>query len=95
MIRSERWPRAALAAWLWLAAPTVQAEPASLPPGWQLEGQALVWTSPVPLRMGGARYEFRTGERLLGYPVQAGDRLRLRRAPAMPSGTRRSRAETA
>ncbi len=53
---------------------------ASLPPGWRLENQELVWTSDAPLRMGGARYEFRSGERLLGYPVQDGNRLRLRRA---------------
>jgi hypothetical protein len=50
----------------------------SLPPGWRLEGRDLVWTSERPLRMGGARYEMRSGRRLLGYPIQRGDTLRLR-----------------
>ncbi len=63
---------------------SAQVAPASLPPGWNLEGQELVWTSEVPLRMGGARYEFRSGERLLGYPVQHGNGLRLRFAAADP-----------
>lgn len=54
----------------------------SLPAGWRLEGQDLVWASDAPLRMGGARYEFRTGARLLGYPDQDGNRLRLPHAPA-------------
>ena len=40
-----------------------------------------MWTSDTPLRMGGARYEFRSGERLLGYPVQHGNTLRLRLPP--------------
>jgi hypothetical protein len=52
-----------------------------LPAGWQLQADELVWTSRAPLRMGGARYEFRSGRRLLGYPHQSGDSLRLRRAP--------------
>jgi hypothetical protein len=56
----------------------------ALPAAWQLEGDALVWTSPVPLRMGGARYEFRSGSRVLGYPSQSGDSLRLRRSPRDP-----------
>jgi hypothetical protein len=55
--------------------------PAELPPGWQLDGNELVWTSAARLRMGGARYEFRSGKRVLGYPVQAGDTLRLRLSP--------------
>jgi len=71
----------ALVAGLFLIA---SAGSASLPSGWQLEGQQLVWTSDAPLRMGGARYEFRSGERLLGYPVQDGNRLRLRSAPGDP-----------
>lgn len=50
----------------------------SLPPGWAIEDGELVWTSDSPLRMGGARYEFRSGERLLGYPLQRGNTLRLR-----------------
>ena len=49
-----------------------------MPAGWQIDGSELVWTSEGPLRMGGARYEFRSGERLLGYPTQSGDALRLR-----------------
>ena len=61
-----------------------EAAPASLPPGWKLDGLDLVWTSDTPLRMGGARYEFRSGARLLGYPVQDGNRLRLQRAAASP-----------
>ena len=52
----------------------------SLPAGWHLDGSELVWTSGVPLRMGGARYEFRSGDRLLGYPTQSGDTLRLRQS---------------
>ena len=55
-----------------------------LPAGWRLDGDDLLWTSDVPLRMGGARYEFRSGERVLGYPAQQGDTLRLRRRPADP-----------
>jgi hypothetical protein len=51
---------------------------APLPSGWRLEGDALVWTSDTPLRMGGARYEIRTRGRLLGYAMQRGDTLRLR-----------------
>ena len=31
--------------------------------------------------MGGARYEIHSGERLLGYPVQRGNTLRLRLPP--------------
>lgn len=57
---------------------------ASLPPGWRLDGHELVWTSDAPLRMGGARYEFRSGERLLGYPVQDANRLRLRAPTSDP-----------
>jgi hypothetical protein len=64
----------------WIAS----ADSVSLPSGWRLEDQDLVWTSEAPLRMGGARHEFRSGDRLLGYPVQDGNRLRLRRAPADP-----------
>jgi hypothetical protein len=63
-----------------LASPIVAI--AELPPGWRREGDYLVWTSDAPLRMGGARYEFRTGERLLGHPVQNGNRLRLRVPPS-------------
>ncbi|HEX5788778.1 MAG TPA: hypothetical protein VFY03_11395 [Woeseiaceae bacterium] len=56
--------------------------PASgLPPGWQLDGPDLVWTSEAPLRAGGARYEFRSGTRLLGYPATHGRTLRLRLSP--------------
>src|SRR5918993_2983265 len=49
-----------------------------LPAGWRVDGGELVWTADAPLRMGGARYEFRSGERLLGYPMQRGNELRLR-----------------
>jgi len=55
-----------------------------LPAGWRLDGDELVWTSEAPLRMGGARYEFRSGQRLLGYPRQNGKSLRLRRSPNDP-----------
>jgi hypothetical protein len=50
---------------------------AELPRGWRFEGRMLSWTSPAPLHIGGARYEFRSGARLLGYPIQKGDRLSL------------------
>jgi hypothetical protein len=61
------------------AVPAGASEPPAdqLPPGWVVEGNELVWTSEAPLRIGGARYEFRSGARLLGYPVQDGDTLRL------------------
>ena len=62
---------------------TAEALP-ELPAGWQLDRNELVWTSGVPLRMGGARYEFRSGTRVLGYPVQRGNSLRLRLAPNVP-----------
>ncbi len=55
-----------------------------LPAGFRVQGGELVWTSPATLRMGGARHEFRSGGRLLGYPVQRGDTLRLR----LPAGAR-------
>jgi hypothetical protein len=60
------------------AAWAVAGESVALPAGWHLEGDALVWTRESPLRMGGARYEFRSGDRLLGYPNQSGNTLRLR-----------------
>ena len=50
----------------------------ALPGGWRIEGNELVWTSKSRLPMGGARYEFRAGKRLLGFPAQSGDTLRLR-----------------
>ena len=55
-------------------------EQVELPAGWR-RGSELVWTSSVPLRMGGARYEFRAGDHLLGYPVQRGNLLRLSPLP--------------
>ena len=78
--------RLTLAAWLCVAGvlAAMPAASADLPDGWRLEGESLVWTSEAPLRMGGARYEFRAGDRLLGYPMQEGDRLRLRVAPSEP-----------
>ena len=72
---------------VFLAAAFAQAAeggPAALPAGWQREGNELVWTSQAPLRMGGARFEFRSGDRLLGYPIQKGDTLRLRLARTDP-----------
>jgi hypothetical protein len=62
-----------------LPAAAAGAEPVSrrIPAGWAIEGNDLVWVSETSLHMGGARYEFRSGERLLGYPAQEGDTLRL------------------
>jgi hypothetical protein len=51
--------------------------PGTLPAGWTIDGRDLVWTSTDRLRIGGARYEFRAGEQLLGYPAQRGNMLRL------------------
>jgi hypothetical protein len=45
--------------------------------GWRAERNELVWVSETPLRMGDARYEFRSGDQLLGYPVQRGKTLGL------------------
>jgi len=56
-------------------------ERVELPAAWKLDGNQLLWTSSVPLRMGGARYEFRAGDHLLGYPVQRGNLLRLSPLP--------------
>ena len=77
---TSRLATIALIAALSCAAPAFSA---TLPPGWRLVGSELVWTSDQPLRMGGARYEMRSGERVLGYPVQRGNTLRLR----VPPGT--------
>jgi hypothetical protein len=52
-------------------------DPTRLPAGWIVERNELVWISASPLRMGGARYEFRSGGQVLGYPVQHGNTLRL------------------
>jgi len=60
---------------------TVTTVATPLPPGFTIEGNELVWTSGQALRMGGARYEIRSGGRLLGYPVQSGNTLRLRLPP--------------
>jgi len=60
---------------------TLAAVAAPLPPGFKIEGNELVWTSEQAVRMGGARYEIRAGTRLLGYPVQHGNTLRLRLLP--------------
>jgi hypothetical protein len=73
-----RFPALALITALFWTAP---ATAAALPSGWQLEGSELVWTSDTPIRMGGARHEFRSGDRVLGYPVQRGNTLRLRLPP--------------
>ena len=63
----------------------------NLPAGWSIERNELVWTSATPLRMGGARYEFRSGDQLLGYPATRGNALRLPlrssgRSPSCPCG---------
>jgi hypothetical protein len=58
-------------------AATAHAAAIELPAGWTIDGDDLVWTSAAPLRMGGARYEFRSHNRLLGYPAQRGNSLRL------------------
>jgi hypothetical protein len=78
--------RLVFAAFFCLAAPVSIAAraPSELPAGWTVDRNELVWTSETPLRMGGARYEFHSGARLLGFPVQAGDKLRLRLAPETP-----------
>ena len=55
-----------------------------LPAGWGIDGSELVWTSESPLRVGGARYEFRSGNRLLGFPIQRGNNLRLGLSQAVP-----------
>lgn len=80
--------RAAIAASLLLPLAVTTAAPAataaapaassvSLPAGWSFDGRELSWTSPVPLRIGGARYEFRDGDQPLGIPTQDGEVLRL------------------
>jgi hypothetical protein len=61
-------------------------ESIDLPPGWSIEDNDLVWISEAPLRMGGARYEFRSGDQLLGYPVQHGNALRLPLRSGAPLG---------
>ncbi|MER5769357.1 hypothetical protein [Streptomyces sp. NPDC001985] len=52
-----------------------------LPEGWRLAGGELVWSSPDPVGTGGARVEFRSGQRTLGVPEPSPDhrtfRLRL------------------
>lgn len=58
---------------------------AELPAGWRLDGDTLVFKSAAPLRMGGARYEFRSGTQLLGYPAQTGSTLRLKLEAAAPT----------
>ena len=70
--------------WAATATPSVGTSAAQLPSGWAIEGDELVWTSAAALRMGGARYEFRSGARLLGYPRQVGNTLRLRLDGARP-----------
>ncbi len=79
-----RFTAAALALAAFIAAATPGDAAETLPSGWRLDGDELVWTSEAPLRMGGARYEFRSGGRLLGYPKQVDNTLRLRRSPADP-----------
>jgi hypothetical protein len=77
--------RLVLVALLCLAWPATAADAnPELPPGWQLDDEELIWTSEAPLRMGDARYEFRSGSRVLGYPIQRADSLRLRMTPGMP-----------
>ena len=57
---------------------------AELPTGWQLDSNRLTWASATPLRIGGARYEFRSGTRLLGYPFQKANGLTLLITPGEP-----------
>src|SRR5688572_26720609 len=68
---------------LGLAAALVCSVAAAAPPtpGFHVEGNELVWTSEEALRMGGARYEIRSGGRRLGFPVQNGNTLRLKLPP--------------
>ena len=75
-----------LFAFMLASLPAAAAEPSGppMPAGWAIDGNDLVWSSQAPLHMGGARYEFRSGERLLGYPVQQGDTLRLALTRAGP-----------
>jgi hypothetical protein len=68
-----------------LAAARGHADPSrrsALPDGWTIDDTALVWSSAEPLRIGGARYEFRSGGQLLGYPRQRGSNLRLALRPS-------------
>ena len=81
-----KFAAAALAFAALIATAAASGTAATLPPGWHLEGNELLWISEAPLRMGDARYEFRSGDRLLGYPRQVGNVLRLRRSPADPLG---------
>ena len=57
---------------------TAASAPTVLPDGWHFEGDVLVWKSDTPLRMGDARYEFRSRGRWVGYASPDGDTLRLR-----------------
>ncbi|MEU8763273.1 hypothetical protein [Streptomyces sp. NPDC048659] len=54
------------------ASPGSRAGDPGLPEGWRISGSGadrhLVWTSTEPVRMGDARVEFRSGDRVLGLP---------------------------
>ncbi|WP_425473747.1 hypothetical protein [Streptomyces tailanensis] len=56
--------------------PSADASP-HLPDGWRITGsggtEKLEWRSPDRVPMGGARIEFRSGDRLLGHPAAAAD----------------------
>ncbi|MFF3551943.1 hypothetical protein ACFYXL_00845 [Streptomyces tsukubensis] len=49
-----------------------------LPEGWRISAGELVWSSPVPVGMGGALVEFRSGERTLGVPEASPDHRTFR-----------------
>ena len=63
---------------LWALSLSAASAGTVLADGWHIEGDVLVWSSDTPLRMGSARYEIRSRERLLGYASLEGDTLRLR-----------------
>ncbi|MEU9609244.1 hypothetical protein [Streptomyces sp. NPDC048057] len=56
-----------------------------LPEGWRFAGGELVWSSPEPVGTGGARVEFRSGKRTLGFPTASADHRTFR----LPVGAER------
>ncbi|MFI2433461.1 hypothetical protein [Streptomyces sp. NPDC018693] len=55
------------------AAPLTAVSGNELPPGWQMDGEGLVWRSPSPVAMGDARVEFHANDQLLGVPEPGED----------------------